>query len=218
MSMICLVSGTIRVSRTLARRFPLVFGACIFLLLTTWRSGRAQLTRQLNNDSIALEPFVKMLQSDNVTRVDHTAVFLNPRPDQVPNALLHNLKHNRVLHDQNIILKIETTRTPRVKLTDRATYSVLNPHFGSLTLRFGFMETPNVSLAMAQARRAGLKFDVMKSSFFLSRKRAAVSGEIGAKRLLDRIYAQLSRIAADPTDFYSLPRERVVELGERLAI
>ena len=197
---------------------PLLIAATISLTMWAWWRGTQMLLVKNHGRMVSLDGFVSAMSTSSVHKVDGTAFFLSPNADKVPLALLHNLKHNRVLHDQNVILTIETTRTPRVSLADRATYEVLSPHFSSLTLRFGFMETPNVSLAMAQARRAGLRFDVMKSSFFLSRKRAVVSGDAGVNRLLDRIYALLSRIAADPTDFYSLPRDRVVELGERLSI
>ena len=197
---------------------PLLIAAVISLTMWAWWRGTQTILVKNHARMVSLNSFVTSMANTSAQRVDGTAFFLSPDASKVPQALLHNLKHNRVLHDRNIILTIETARTPRVSLANRATYEVLSPHFSSLTLRFGFMETPNVSLAMAQARKAGLKFDVMKSSFFLSRKRAVVVGETGAKRLLDRIYALLSRIAADPTDFYSLPRDRVVELGERLAI
>ena len=197
---------------------PLLIAGVISVTMWAWWRGTQIVLVKTHERMVSLESFIGSMTKSSVHKVDGTAFFLSANADRVPQALLHNLKHNRVLHDQNVILTIETMRTPRVNLADRATYVVLTPHFSSLTLRFGFMETPNVSLAMAQARRAGLRFDVMKSSFFLSRKRAVVTGDTGVKRLLDRIYAQLSRIAADPTDFYSLPRDRVVELGERLAI
>jgi KUP system potassium uptake protein len=146
-----------------------------------------------------------------------TAFFLSPDPDVVPSALLHNLKHNQVLHDQTVILTIETLRIPLAN-GDRASFDVLGPHFARLTLRFGFMETPNVSRSMGAARRAGLRFDVMRTTFFLGRRRPVVTGPFGLPRILDRLYALLYRVAADPSDFYHLPRDRVVELGERVAV
>ena len=197
---------------------PLLIAAVISLTMWAWWRGTQTILVKNHARMVSLDSFVTSMANSSAQRVNGPAFFLSLDATKVPQALLHNLKHNRVLHDRNIILTIETARTPRVSLANRATYEVLSPHFSSLTLRFGFMETPNVSLAMVQARKAGLKFDVMKSSFFLSRKRAVVVGETGPKRLLDQLYALLSRIAADPTDFYSLPRDRVVELGERLAI
>jgi KUP system potassium uptake protein len=146
------------------------------------------------------------------------AIFLQTDPVYAPSALMHNLKHNRVLHDQTVLLTVETLRVPYATMEERAEYKVLDSHFAVLTLRFGFMETPNVSRAMVHARRAGLKFDVMASTFFLGRRRPVASGPSGLGLMLDRIYAGLSRISADPTDFFHLPRDRVVELGERVAI
>jgi KUP system potassium uptake protein len=135
----------------------------------------------------------------------------------VPSALLHNIKHNRVLHEQTVFLTVETLRVPYATADERASVEALGGCFVRLVLRFGFMETPNVSRAMAHARAAGLRFDVMASTFFLGRRRAVATGQ-GVELLLDRAYVALSRIAADPTDFYHLPRDRVVELGERVAI
>jgi KUP system potassium uptake protein len=131
--------------------------------------------------------------------------------------LLHNLKHNRVLHEQTVFLTVETLRVPFATAEERVTVEPLGGCFIRLILRFGFMETPNVSRAMGHARRAGLKFDVMTSTFFLGHRRAVATGQ-GIELLMDRIYVALSRLAADPTDFYHLPRDRVVELGERVAI
>lgn len=158
------------------------------------------------------------MSNSSVSVIPGTAFFLSPDPDVTPSALLHNLKHNRVLHDQTIILSIETLRVPIVDPAERASFEMLGGHFGQLTLRFGFMETPNVSRAMGAARRAGLKFDVMRSTFFLGRRRPVVTGPFGWKRVWDRLYALLYRFSADPSDFYHLPRDRVVELGERVSV
>ena len=158
-----------------------------------------------------------MMRNSSVHIIPGTAFFLTGDPDIVPSALLHNIKHNRVLHDQTVLLTVETLRVPYATAEERATVEPLGGCLLRLTLRFGFMETPNVSKAMTHARRAGLKFDVMTSTFFLGRRRAVATGR-GLELVLDRIYVALSRIAADPTDFYHLPRDRVVELGERVAI
>ena len=132
--------------------------------------------------------------------------------------MLHNLKHNRVLHEHSVLLTVDILRVPYATEAERATVERLAPHFSRLTFRFGFMETPNVSRAFIHARRAGLKFDVMTSTFFLGRRRPVVVGGLSPGRILDRIFALLSRFSADPSDFYHLPRDRVVELGERVAI
>ena len=136
----------------------------------------------------------------------------------MPAALLHNLKHNRVLHERNVLLTVEILRVPRAAADERVEYSRIDDHFARLRLRFGFMETPNLSRALGLARREGLKFDVMSTSFFLGRRKVVLGARAGVARLLDRLYIGLSRFAADPSEFYHLPRDRVVELGSRITV
>jgi KUP system potassium uptake protein len=150
--------------------------------------------------------------------VPGTAIFLTPDADAVPSALLHNLKHNRVLHEKNVILTVETLRVPVASDAERMTIEVLNDRFTSVALRYGFIESPNVSRALARARRQGLKFDVMSTTFFVGRRRPVPSGEGRIDRMLDNIYAFLHRLSADPSDYFHLPRDRMVELGERVAV
>ena len=197
---------------------PLLIALSLGLVMWAWWRGTQVILVKAHKRLVPLEGFVRSMARSSAHVVPGTAFFLSPDPEVVPSALLHNLKHNRVLHEQNIILTIETLRTPLAEPGERAEYKALGGRFGRLTLRFGFMETPNVSRAMGQARKAGLRFDVMRSSFFLGRRRPVVSGPFSAKRMLDRLYAILTRFAADPSDFYHLPRDRVVELGEKVAV
>jgi KUP system potassium uptake protein len=181
-----------------------------------WRGTQAVRTR-VAKLAISVESFVRMMRNSSVNVIPGTAFFLTGDPEVVPSALLHNIKHNRVLHEQTVLLTVETLRVPYATAEERATVEPLGGCFIRVILRFGFMETPNVSRAMAHARAAGLKFDVMASTFFLGRRRAVATGT-GLELVMDRLYVALSRMAADPTDFYHLPRDRVVELGERVAI
>jgi KUP system potassium uptake protein len=197
---------------------PLMIAAVLGLAMWSWWSGTQSILAKAHKQLVPLASFVKSMAHSSVHIVPGTAFFLSPDPDVVPSALLHNLKHNRILHEQTVIVTIETLRVPVAAPEERVQLDQLDDRFTRLTLRFGFMETPNVSRAMSQARRAGLRFDVMKSSFFLGRRRPVVAGPFGGKRLLDRCYALLTRFSADPTDFYHLPRDRVVELGERVAL
>jgi KUP system potassium uptake protein len=187
-----------------------------FVMWAWWRGTQAVRTRVLKL-AIPLESFVRMMRNSSVNVIPGTAFFLTGDPGIVPSALLHNIKHNRVLHEQTVLLTVETLRVPYATADERASVEPLGGCFLRLTLRFGFMETPNVSRAMAHARAAGLKFDVMASTFFLGRRRAVATGQ-GWELMMDRVYVALSRMAADPSDFYHLPRDRVVELGERVAI
>lgn len=197
---------------------PLLVAFVLGSIMWAWWRGTQAVMARIHRQQVGLDSFVTAMGHSSAHVVDGTAFFLSPDPDVVPTALLHNLKHNRVLHEQNIVLTIETLRTPTANDDERCSYDILDARFSRLTLRFGFMETPNVSAAMVFARRAGLKFDVMKSTFFVGRKRPVITGDFGLDRALNRLYALLSRLSADPSDYYYLPRERVVELGERVAI
>lgn len=197
---------------------PLMLAFGIGMTMWCWWRGSQQIAARTHRQAIGIDSFARSMLHSSAHRIPGTAFFLTPDPTVVPSALLHNLKHNRVLHERNVLLTVETLRVPVATAEERASYEVLNERFARLTLRFGFMETPNVTRAMAHARRAGLKFDVMASSFFLGRRRAVVTGPMGLRRAMDNLYAVLSRFAADPSDFYHLPRDRVVELGERVAV
>lgn len=197
---------------------PVTIAAVLALVMWAWWRGTQRVMARIAKQAIHVAGFVRSMRGSSVQIIPGTAFFLTPDPDLVPSALLHNLKHNRVLHEQTVLLTVETLRVPYATLTERASVETLSGHFQRLTLRFGFMETPNVSRAMVHARRAGLKFDVMTSTFFLGRRRPVASGLVGVGRMMDHLYAALSRLAADPTDYFHLPRDRVVELGERVAI
>lgn len=196
---------------------PVTAAALIAFVMWAWWRGTQLVRARVVKTAVQVPSFVAMMRKSSVHVIPGTAFFLTGDAGIVPSALLHNLKHNRVLHQQTVLLTVETLRVPYATAEERATLEALDGCFQRLTLRFGFMETPNVSRAMVHARRAGLKFDVMASTFFLGRRRAVAVGH-GLELLLDRLYVALSRLAADPTDFYHLPRDRVVELGERVAI
>jgi KUP system potassium uptake protein len=196
---------------------PVIVAFVVGLVMWAWWRGTQLVRTRVGKLAVSVPNFVRMMRGSSVNVIPGTAFFLTGDPDIVPSALLHNIKHNRVLHEQTVLLTVETLRVPFATAEERATVEMLGGCFVRLTLRFGFMETPNVSRAMAHARAAGLKFDVMASTFFLGRRRAVATGH-GLELVMDKLYVALSRIAADPTDFYHLPRDRVVELGERVAI
>ncbi len=196
---------------------PVVAAVVIGMVMWAWWRGTQAVKARVAKLAISTSSFVRMMRNSSVNVIPGTAFFLTGDPEIVPSALLHNIKHNRVLHEQTVLLTVETLRVPYATAEERATVEALGGCFIRVVLRFGFMETPNVSKAMAHARAAGLKFDVMASTFFLGRRRAVATGT-GLELVMDRLYVALSRMAADPTDFYHLPRDRVVELGERVAI
>jgi KUP system potassium uptake protein len=150
--------------------------------------------------------------------VPGTAVFLTSDPDSTPTALLHNLKHNKVLHEHNVILTISTADTPRVTDEERVRIVQISPMFSKVTLRFGFMETPNVPKALAIARKLGWQFDIMSTSFFLSRRSLKPAAQSGMPRWQDRLFIGLAKSASDATDFFQIPTGRVVEVGTQVMV
>ena len=196
---------------------PALIAAILAFIMAVWWRGTQLLLAKAHRQRIDLASFVRSMGKSSAHVIPGTAFFLTPDPDAVPSALLHNLKHNRVIHEQTVLLTVETQRVPFVAPAERVVLERLDDRFSRVTLRFGFMETPNISRAMGSVRRAGLKFDVMATTFFLGRRRPVVSTATGGLRLMDRLYAWLARVSADPTEYYHLPRNRVVELGERVA-
>lgn len=195
---------------------PAAIAAVLMVIMAAWWRGTQALLAKAYRERIDVTGFAESMQDSSAHVVPGTAIFLTPDPDAVPSALLHNLKHNRVLHEQTVLMTVETLRVPFASADERVTFERLPGRFARVTLRFGFMETPNVSRAMASVRRAGLKFDVMATSFFLGRRHPVAARGKGGLRLAERLYVQLARFSADPTAYYHLPRNRVVELGERV--
>jgi KUP system potassium uptake protein len=197
---------------------PVLLAATLALVMASWWRGTQEVLARGQKLAVSLAGFVTSMAKSSVPEVPGTAFYLTPDKDTVPSSLLHSLKHFRVLHDKVVLLTVETLRVPNAEPSERVTYQVLDDRFSRLTLRFGFMETPNITRALQLARKAGLKFDVMTSTFFVSRRRPVVTAKFGLGQTMDRIFAQLTRLGTDPTDYYGLPRDRVVELGYRVAI
>ena len=147
-----------------------------------------------------------------------TAVFLTSHPDFAPTALLHNLKHNKVLHEHNVILTIVTNDTPRVSEDQRVKIRSLSPRFSIVALKFGYMESPNVPKALAIARKHGWQFDIMSTSFFLSRRALRPAAHSGMPIWQDHLFIALAKSASDATDFFQIPTGRVVEVGTQVAV
>jgi KUP system potassium uptake protein len=150
--------------------------------------------------------------------VPGTAVFLTSDPGFAPTALLHNLKHNKVLHEQNVILTIITADTPRVREDERVQITPLSKQFSRVSLKFGYMEQPNVPKALAVARKLGWQFDIMSTSFFLSRRALKPASRSGMPPWQDRLFITLARTANDATDYFQIPTGRVVEVGTQVAL
>ncbi len=197
---------------------PVSMAVCIGLLMFSWWRGTQLAFEKGHREMVNLESFAASMMRSSAHVVPGTAFFLTSDPLAVPPALLHNIKHNRIVHERNVVLTVETVRVPIVSAADRVEYEQINDRFARLRLRFGFMETPNISKALGRARREGVKFDVMTTSFFLGRRKVVPGARMGVPLILDRLFIALGRFAADPSDYYHLPRDRVVELGSRMTV
>jgi KUP system potassium uptake protein len=197
---------------------PLVLGAVAILTMYTWRRGSRLLVEKSRKLELPLLDLVAMLEKRPPQRVPGTAVFLTSDPSSAPTALMHSLKHYKVLHEKNVILTIQTAQTPRVNLAERVKLEQISPTFSRVTLRFGFVESPNVPRALAIARKLGWQFDIMSTSFFLSRRALKPAAHSGMPRWQDLLFIALSRTANDATDYFQIPTGRVVEVGTQVTI
>jgi KUP system potassium uptake protein len=197
---------------------PLALAAAVMVVMYTWRRGSRLLFEKTRRQEISLDHLVSMLEKKPPTRVPGTAVFLTSTPDSAPTALMHSLKHYKVLHEQNVILTIETADTPRVHSAERVRMEAVGETFTRVALRFGFMESPNVPKALAIARKHGWQFDIMSTSFFLSRRSLKPAAHSGMPRWQDHLFIMLTRIANDATDYFQIPTGRVVEVGTQVTI
>jgi KUP system potassium uptake protein len=198
--------------------FPLVVGAVIFLFLTTWKRGRELLAEKMFTGLPTLEEFIKQLEAHPPTRVPGQAVFLAGKPDVVPPALLHNLKHNHVLHSAVAVLTIATEDVPRVAPKHRVSVTPLGSGFYRLEARYGFMEQPNVPQLLAQAAEHGLEFQLYRVSFFVGRERVLPDRRPHWSLWSHRLFAFMTRNAQDATTYFQIPPSQVVELGARVQI
>ena len=197
--------------------FPLVVGGLVFVVMTTWRRGRELLIARLES-GLNLRMFIDSLAEHPPTRVQGTAVFLSAAREGVPNALLHNLKHNKVLHEINVILTVLTDDTPQVEPGKRLKLEPLGDGFYRMWLRYGFAEQPHIPAALTDCRWQGLGMDPMDTTYFLSQERVIASRQPGMATWRDKLFAFMSRNASPLTDFFRIPRNRIVELGAQIEI
>jgi KUP system potassium uptake protein len=197
---------------------PLLFGVSMVLLILTWQRGTRILIQKTRRVEVPLESLIRSLEKRPPHIVPGTAVFLTSDPDFAPASLLHNLKHNKVLHEQNVVLRIVIADTPRVPEDERVEIEPISERFTRVYLRFGFMESPNVPKALAVARKKGLHFDIMSTSFFLSRRSLKPAAHSGMPAWQDRLFIGLARSANDATDFFQIPTGRVVEVGTQVTV
>jgi KUP system potassium uptake protein len=197
---------------------PLALGGLVMMVMYTWRRGTKILFAKTRKLETPLDDLVRILEKKPPQRVPGTAVFLTSDPKSAPTALMHSLKHYKVLHEKNVILSVETTHTPRVDPDKRVRIEPVGSTFMRVLLRFGYMETPNIPKALAIARKLGWQFDIMSTSFFLSRRSLRPAPQSGMPRWQDRLFISLARSANDATDYFQIPTDRVVEVGTQVTV
>ncbi len=197
---------------------PLLIGGLVMAVMLTWRRGTRILAEKTRRLETPIDGLIKTLEKADLGRVPGTAVFLTADPQNAPTALLHSLKHYKTLHERNIILTMVTDNTPRVSLAERVSIARLGTSFEGVLLRFGFMESPNVPKALGIARKEGLSFDIMSTSFFLSRRSVRPDPRSGMPIWQDRLFILLARNADDASSYFQLPTDRVVEIGTQVAV
>jgi KUP system potassium uptake protein len=198
---------------------PIALGVLVFTLLRTWRHGRVLLYAEIRKEGLQLDSFLPGLMLAPPTRVPGTAIFLAAQSGMVPHALLHNLKHNKVLHERNVFLTVETLNVPYAPKEKRLKIAPIGDDFYQVLVRFGFMEVPDVPLAlMRSCDQGGTYFDPMDTTYFASRETIVASKHQGMPMWRDKLFAVMHRNAAPATNFFRIPGNRLVELGAQVEI
>ena len=198
--------------------FPLLIGLAVFIILSTWKRGRQLLMRRIKGEGLLLEPFLEQLAKDEVTRVPGTAVFLSANPDTIPHALLHNLAHNKVLHERVAFVTVITEDEPHINPGDRIELTELGEGFLRILIHYGFMDDQDVPAALRLCAAYHQPFEIMQTSFFLSRETIISTALPGMARWREGLFIQMARNAEGAMTFFNVPTNRVVELGSQVEI
>jgi KUP system potassium uptake protein len=197
---------------------PVLLALALIILMLTWVRGTRILFEKTRKTDVPVVELIGMLAKSQPHRVKGTAVFLTSDPETAPSALLHNLKHNKVLHEKNVILTVRSADEPRIRDDDRVKVEPLGDSFWRVVMTYGYMETPNVPRGLAILRKLGFKFDIMATSFFLSRRSIRPAAQSGMPIWQDRLFIMLAKNASDATDFFQIPTGRVVEVGTQVTV
>ena len=198
--------------------FPVGVGLVVFTLMMIWKRGRQILARRLLEESLPLPMFLRRRKESTIPKVPGTAIFLTSDPDSVPTALLHNLKHNKILHERVVFLTVLTEPVPRVPGNDRVHVEGLAEGFYRIVLRYGFSQDADIPKALRLCRTLGLEFDLMETSFFIGRETLIPSVRADMPLWQEKIFVSMSRNALSATDFFRIPSNRVVELGTQVQL
>ena len=200
---------------------PVLMAIAFTVIMWTWKRGSAILFEKTRRVDVPLATFAPMIErrSENApVLVPGIAIFLTGDRETAPAALMHNIKHNHVLHEKNVILTVQTVNKPRVSREDHFRITPVSERFTLIELRFGFMQTHNVSHSLAWLRKEGFKFDIMSTSFYLGRRKLVPGAESGMPMWQNRLFIALANTATDPSDYFRLPANRVTELGSQVII
>jgi KUP system potassium uptake protein len=197
---------------------PVLMAVALITVMWTWAKGTRILFEKTRKTDVPLPELIAMLAKSPPHRVKGAAVFLTSDPDTAPSALLHNLKHNKVLHEKNVVLTVRMIDVPRVGDDERVTIESLGDNFWKVVMTYGYMETPNIPRGLAILRKQGFKFDIMATSFFLSRRSIRPAAQSGMPLWQDNLFIGLAKTATDATDFFQIPTGRVVEVGTQVTV
>jgi len=186
--------------------------------MSTWKTGRRILAKRLRESSAPIEQFIEKVGQDSVVRVPGTAIFMCGNPTATPPALTKNIRHNRVLHEDVVILTVETEETPHVPVSERVSVDELKGGFYRVILHYGFMEDPNVPEDLKRVKLPGLNLDPKESTFFLGRERILATEKPGMAIWREKLFSWMTRNSREATSFFCLPPDRVIEVGTQVEL
>ncbi|HEX3861689.1 MAG TPA: potassium transporter Kup [Stellaceae bacterium] len=198
--------------------FPLSMALTACTIMTAWMWGRARLAERRASGALPLPILLENLNPERPMRVPGTAVYMSARIDNVPAALLHNMKHNKILHERNVLMTVKTVDVPRLPEADRLEITHLDKNFHTVTIRYGFLEEPDIPRALALCRVGGFRFNLMDTSFFVGREKVVSNRKRGITAPLKHLFILLTNLALDATEFFRIPVNRIVELGGQVEI
>ena len=198
--------------------FPLAIAGSLYAVTMTWLWGRQRIAVQRASGALPLVTLVETLKPDRPARVPGTAVYMTSRVDNVPAALLHNMKHNKILHERNVLMTVRTEDVPRLPEADRLQINHLSQNFHTVTVHYGFLEEPDIPRVLALCRVGGFRFNLMETSFFVGREKIVAKRPSGIMLPIKKLFVLLSNIALDATEFFRIPINRIVELGGQVEI
>jgi KUP system potassium uptake protein len=198
--------------------FPLVIAGSIYVMMMTWLWGRQRLAVQRASGALPLVTLLETLRPDHPVRVPGTAIYMTARVDNVPAALLHNMKHNKILHERNVLMTVRTEDVPRLPEAERLQIDHLSQNFHTVTIHYGFLEEPDIPRALALCRVGGFRFNLMDTSFFVGREKIVAKGRSGLMLPFKKLFVLLTNAALDATEFFGIPINRIVELGGQVEL